>query len=106
MDDSAPRNSGQLENITDTLADTKGQVQRVRLKTQITELELPITKLLPSAGGGVAAVPDVGVWKLWLYTYTDNTLHKVYIHNTYKCSTFINNADNVAHNELYASLSL
>lgn len=45
MDESAPRNSWPLGRITETTVDSKGHVRRVRLRTQTSELERPITKL-------------------------------------------------------------
>lgn len=45
MDDSAPRNSWPLGRITETIADSKGLVRHVRLRTQTAKLERPITKL-------------------------------------------------------------
>lgn len=47
MDDSAPRNSWPLRQITETIVDSKGHVWRVRLRTQTLELQQPITKLCP-----------------------------------------------------------
>lgn len=45
MNESAPRNSWPLGLVIETIADSKGLVRRVRLRTQTTELERPITKL-------------------------------------------------------------
>lgn len=45
MNDRAPRNSWPLGRITETIVDSKGHVRRVRLRTQTSELERPITKL-------------------------------------------------------------
>lgn len=45
VDESAPRNSWPLGRIVDTVADSKGFVRRVRVKTQTNVLERPITKL-------------------------------------------------------------
>ena len=54
MDESAPRNSWPLGRIIETMTDTKGFVRRVRLKTQTTELERPITKLCLLLEGAAA----------------------------------------------------
>lgn len=45
IDESAPRNSWPLGRITDTTRDSKGFVRKVRVKTQTSELERPITKI-------------------------------------------------------------
>jgi len=45
VDETAPRNSWPLGRIIKTLADSKGFVRRVHLKTQTSELERPINKL-------------------------------------------------------------
>jgi hypothetical protein len=54
MDESAPRNSWPLGRIIETMADSKGFVRRVRLKTQTAELERPITKLCLLLEGATA----------------------------------------------------
>lgn len=45
VDNSAPRSSWPLGRVTETMADSKGLVRRVRLKTQTGLMERPIDKL-------------------------------------------------------------
>ena len=45
VEESAPRGAWPIGRITDTMADSKGCVRRVRVKTQTNELEKPITKI-------------------------------------------------------------
>ncbi|XP_059918445.1 uncharacterized protein LOC132465721 isoform X2 [Gadus macrocephalus] len=45
VEESAPRGAWPIGRITDTMADPKGCVRRVRVKTQTNELEKPITKI-------------------------------------------------------------
>lgn len=45
IDDSAPRNSWPTGRVTEAMADSKGFVRRVRVRTQTNELEKPINKI-------------------------------------------------------------
>nr|XP_055074289.1 uncharacterized protein LOC129453915 [Misgurnus anguillicaudatus] len=45
LDESAPRNSWPIGRITKAMADSKGFVRRVHIKTQTSELERPINKI-------------------------------------------------------------